>query len=218
MRTILNKYRVRSSSEGGFSLIELIVAISILLILSTALLLNYNSMNTRLTLDTLAHQTAQWVRATQVLAMSVKQTTGANKFPGYGLHFDRSTPDQFVFFADFGDGAGGLPNKLYDPPTGAEKCGDPGVECQEVINLQRGNKITKLCMPATGTSAVVDCGAYHFASILDFVFTRPDPDANITGKDASGFSSISFGRITVAAPSGYVRTVEVWTTGQVSVQ
>lgn len=211
-------HRVRSSSEGGFSLIELIVAISILLLLSTALLLNYNSMNTRLTLDTLAHQTAQWVRATQVLAMSVKQTTGANKFPGYGLHFDRATPGQFVFFADFSDGAGGLPNKRYDPPSGAEKCGDPGVECQEVIKLQRGNKITKLCTVGTVSAAVVDCGAYYYASMLDFVFTRPDPDANIIARDASAFSTASFGRITVAAPSGYARTVEVWTTGQVSVQ
>lgn len=201
--------------KGGFTLIELLVAISILLVLSTAMLANYNSMNTRLTLDTLAHQTAQWVRETQVLAMSVKQTTGgANAFPGYGLHFDRATPTQFIFFADF-DG-----DKNYTPIPGGKACSDAGVECQKIITLRQGNTISKLCMAsALSTGAALDCGAYLSASIVDIIFTRPDPDALIRAVDSINATiDVSNARITITTPTNYSRTVEVWTTGQVSVQ
>jgi prepilin-type N-terminal cleavage/methylation domain-containing protein len=214
MDTNQKHMKERSSKEGGFTFIELLVAISILLVLATAMLFNYNSMNVRLTLDTLAHQAAQWVRETQVLAMSVKQTSGGvNTFPGYGLHFERATPDQFVFFADF-DG-----DKSYAPIPGGSACGDAGVECQKVIKLLKGNKITKLCMSGTVVSATLDCGPNYFASVLDVVFTRPDPDANINGTDSLGASiGVAMGRVTITAPSAYSRTVEIWTTGQVSVQ
>lgn len=202
-------------NKGGFTLIELLVAISILLVLSAAMLANYNSMNTRLTLDTLAHQTAQWVRETQVLAMSVKQTSGgATLFPGYGLHFDRVTPGQFIFFADF-DG-----DKNYTPIPGGKACGDTGVECQQIITLRQGNTISKLCMASVLSSgAALDCGAFLSASMVDVVFTRPDPDALIRAIDSTNASvDVSNARITITTPSEYSRTVEVWTTGQVSVQ
>lgn len=205
------KHHSNKSPKGGFSIIELLVAVAVMVTLSSVLLFNYNSMNVRITLDMLAHQTAQWVRETQVLAMSVKQTS-LNTFPGYGLHFDRATPDQFVFFADF-DG-----QKDYTPIPSGKKCGDSGVECQQIVKLLKGNMITKLCSTATAPSAP-DCGTYAYASVLDVVFTRPDPDANIKAKDSlNTVTDVSSARITITTPTKYQRTVEIWTTGQVSVQ
>ncbi len=215
MHTTPKQYKKFPSQKEGFTIIELLVAISILLVLSSAMLANYNSMNVRLTLDTLAHQAAQWVRETQVLAMSVKQTTGgANAFPGYGLHFDRATPGEFVFFADF-DG-----DKNYTPIPGGMKCADVGVECQKIVTLRQGNTISKLCMAsALSTGTAGDCGTFLFASVVDVVFTRPDPDALIRALDNTNtVVDVSNARVTITAPSKYERTVEVWTTGQVSVQ
>ncbi len=215
MNTTKAVQKENASRESGFSLIELLVAISIMLMLTTGLLFNYNSMNVMLTLDTLAHQTAQWVRETQVLAMSVKQTTGGpNAFPGYGLHFDRATPDKFIFFADF-DGL-----KDYTPIPAGKNCGEVGVECQKIVNLLKGNKITKLCMTTTlSTGSSLDCGTYLSASKVDLVFTRPDPDALIRVEDStSAVVDAASARVTITAPINYERTVEVWTTGQVSIQ
>ena len=73
---------LKNKKHGGFSLIELLVAISIFLILSTTLLFNYNGMNLRLTLDMLAHQTAQWVRETQLCDPRSKPVALDSHCPG----------------------------------------------------------------------------------------------------------------------------------------
>lgn len=203
---------LKDKKNKGFSLIELLVAISIFLVLSTTLLFNYNGMNLRLTLDMLAHQTAQWVRETQVSAMSVRHTIDVTKFPGYGLHFDRANPSQFVFFADF-DG-----DKRYTNIPSGMNCKDTGVECQQVIKFQKGNLIASLCSDV-GTAGISDCGVYLSAKNIDIVFTRPDPDAVITVvDDTNAVLNASRARITLQSFSGYQRTIEVWTTGQISVQ
>lgn len=203
------------SHTGGFSLIELIVAVSILVVLSAAMLFNYNSLNKRLALDTLAHEIAQWVRQTQVSAMSVKRHVNPSDlkaFPGYGLHFDRANPKQFMFFADLDT------NNQYTP---GGNCGDPTAECEQVVKLMQGNSIEKICGEAGLVNASnVECSdPLDNANTFDIVFTRPDPDASIIGEYTPG-STTTYARaqITVATPSGYRRLIEVWTTGQVSVQ
>lgn len=209
----------RKSLQGGFSLIELIVAVTIFVVLTTTFLFNYNSFNKHVTLDTLAHQIAQWVRDAQVSAMSVKRsTTSTTPFPGYGLHFDIATPNKFIYFADLNQ------NKTYDPPVFPAKCGDVGEECEKEITMLQGNSIDALCgevtLPAL-PSLSVKCGSTLGTSqVFDVVFTRPNPDANIIG-DLNGSSfPTSYDRadIIVTSPFGYTRTIEVWTTGQITVQ
>lgn len=188
------------------------MTISIMLFLSMGMIFSYNAMNARLTVDNLAHQTAQWVRATQVTAMSVRHTADTSQYPGYGLYFDRTKPSQFIFFADLNA------DKHYQSLVGAQKCGDIGVECQKIITLLRGNKIKTLCGETAVAPGVSDCTPVSYASNLDIVFTRPDPDATIYGDDSSGVSQqFSNSQITLTSTQGYTRTIEVWTTGQVSV-
>ncbi len=201
--------------QSGFTIIELIIALAIVIMLMSVTLFNYNSLNKRLTLDTLAHQVAQWVRQTQVSAMSVKRhvdPASKYKFPGYGLHFDRTTPSQFIFFADL-DG-----DNRY---TAGGNCGDPTAECEQVIKLMQGNFVKKIC----GETSLVNASNAQCplpldnAENFDIVFTRPDPDADITGDYIVGTkTTYSRAQITLSSPTGYTRMVEVWTTGQVSVQ
>ncbi len=210
----------RIAVASGFTLIEMLVALSIFIILSSAFLMNYNTFNKRISLDTLAHQIGQWVRDAQVSAMSVKNSkTQAGTFPGYGLHFDIATPDRFVYFADLNN------NKRYDPPISPAKCGDPGVECEREILLLQGNSIVSLCglvTPPTIPTITPKCGATLSTSqTFDIVFTRPNPDADIAG-DLNSVGSFptpySSARITVSSVTGYERVVETWITGQISVQ
>lgn len=212
--------KVRGHSlQGGFAIIELIVAISIFIVLTTTFLFNYNSFNKHVTLDTLAHQIAQWVRDAQVSAMSVKRSNSSLiPFPGYGLHFDMTTPNKFIYFADLNQ------DKKYEPLLPAEKCGDPLVECKKEITMLQGSTIDSLCgevSPPESPALTVKCGGTLSTSqLFDIVFTRPNPDAVIKG-DLNGASfPTSYDRvdITVTSPFGYKRTVEVWTTGQITVQ
>ena len=203
----------RKPRTRGFSILELIVALSIFVIISSVLLFNYNSFNKRIALDTLAHQVAQWVRDAQVSAMSVKRARAdTGKFPGYGLHFDMNIPDSFIYFADING------NKRYDS---GGVCGDVLSECEREVKILQGNKLYSLCgdLPS-GAVTTPPCGALGGSQAFDILFLRPDPDAMIFG-DLNGASfptAYSRSEITVTSPKNYQRTVVIWTTGQVSVR
>ena len=203
--------------QSGFTMLELIITLTIFLILTTVMLLDYNGINNRITLDTLAHQVAQWVRQTQVSAMGVRHVqSNAGIFPGYGLHFDRATPDRFTYFADLGS-----QNKRYDPLAVGANCGDVGEECEQIIMLPRGYQIEKLCSELANIAPVPgpDCSTFSNSNNFDIVFTRPDPDASIYGEYSVGnAASSSRAEIYLVSTKGYRRAVEVWVTGQVSVQ
>lgn len=204
---------IRPRQTAGFSVLELIVALAIFVMITATLLFNYNSFNKRITLDTLAHQVAQWVRGAQVSAMSVKRSRAdTGVFPGYGLHFDMTKPGLFVYFADLNG------NKVYDA---GGTCGSALSECELEIPILQGNRLYSLCgdLPSGGITTS-QCGALGTSQTFDILFVRPDPDAIIQGDLNGGAFPTPYSRaeVTVISPKNYQRTVAVWTTGQVSVR
>lgn len=203
----------KGTTARGFSLVELIIAVGIFMIISTALLFNYSSFNSRIQLDTLAQQIGQWVRDAQVTAMSVRQAVGSTtQFPGYGLHFDMANTGQFIYFADLNG------NRIYDA---GGTCGTAGVECEKVIKLLKGSRIVSLCGLTNGQASTAACpNPLGASSQFDIVFKRPNPDALITGdKNGSNFpTTYSQAIIKIASVKNYQRTIEVWLTGQISVR
>lgn len=198
----------------GFTLLEMLVAMAIFVVLTSVLLFNYNNFNNRVSLDILAHQIAQWARDTQVSAMSVRPSrTDLTKFSGFGLHFDITTPASFIYFADLNG------DKQYAPLVGAQKCGDPGVECEKVIMINKKNTVEKLCGLTSPVHAAGVCPTgLDEVQKFDIVFTRPNPDAAITGFIGVPSYQYSHADITVVSPTGYRRAIQIWTTGQISVQ
>lgn len=191
----------------------MLIAVAIFTIITSVLLFNYNNFNARLNLDILAHQIAQWVRDVQVSAMSVRPSrTNVNAFSGFGLHFDTTTPTSFIYFADLNG------NKRYDPPPVGKKCGDAGEECERTIMINKKNSIEKICgYPQISGSPGACASGFETMGSLDTVFLRPNPDACVSG--ASG-ATCQYGHadITVISPAKYRHTIQVWTTGQISVQ
>jgi prepilin-type N-terminal cleavage/methylation domain-containing protein len=204
----------KTSSHRGFTLVEMLVAMAIFITLTSVLLLNYNNFNTRLNLDILAHQIAQWSRDAQVSAMSVRPSrTDLTKFSGFGLHFDASIPTSFIYFADLNG------DKRYAPLTGSQKCGDPGVECEKRIQILKKNSIEQICGSTLGHAQGTCATGLESVQNLDIVFTRPNPDASIIGEYVVGAPfPYAHADITVISPKKYRRTIQVWTTGQISVQ
>ncbi len=208
----------RTNRTRGFSIIELLVAVGIFMVLSATFLFNYGTFDRRVTVDILAHQIAGWVRDAQVSAMSVKRARNdAGKFPGYGLYFDATKKDRFVFFADL-DG-----DRLYDPYT--SKCGAVSEECEQEIVLLHGNTIDSICGDANSGSSLsctsVNPGnpSLYTTDFAHIVFTRPNPfDATILGDPETTPTEHSHVEITIASPRGYRHTITIWITGQVSVR
>lgn len=180
----------------AFSLIELIVAVSILAFISTIVLANNGKFNSSVLLGSLAYDIALSVREAQVYGLSVKQFS--NDFQvGYGVRF--MTNSSYIFFVD----------------TNANRVYDDGVDA--VVNtytLSRGHTVQRFCgVLVNGVERCSDSA--QPITHLDVVFLRPNPDALMSSNEPGVYSR---GVITVASVGGETRTVSIGSTGQISVQ
>lgn len=208
------------SRNKGFSIVELLIAMSIFAFLSTVSVLSYNNFNNRVGVDILAHQIAQFAQEARVSALSVKHSVGgsgtdAALYPGYGIHFRRASTTMFTYFAD-------INNDKYFSPGGT--CGSVGLgsECEKQINLLKGVTITVLCADTlSGTASTTACktaGMPNIVDEFDVVFKRPSPDAIITTKNSGVPTSVSMVQVKIMSNKGYSRMVDFTNTGQISVR
>ena len=220
--------------DRGFTMVELMVTVGIFTIISALLLANYPSFSSRIVLENVAHEIGLSVRQAQSYGLNVRVNIGTGQaiFPPYGVHFsfsgvsqdDPTDEKKFMLFADL------LPdvnnptsnNKRYD---GASGCDVSGGECVELFTIQSSEKIVALCGNLKSSGATLENwqsvpGADCSLTALDIVFTRPDPDATITGESVVAGEAVSFSdaEIVVASPRGDKKTVVVWQTGQIAVE
>jgi len=187
---------------SGFTLVELLVTMSILVVITSMILANYPGFSETLALKRTAQEIALTIRQAQVYGLSVREFgAGSGIFPGYGVHFDiAGSPDTFVLFAD----ANG--NKSYDAGDG---CGGLSTECVQMFKISTGDKISKLCGDQQ-SSPPGDCSL----SQLDIVYLRPTPTVTLK----SGSSAFSDVNVVVRSPKGEEKTIRVWLSGQIGVE
>lgn len=214
-----NKNKI--SSTSGFTLVELVVVLGIFIVITTILLVNHTKFNSDIVLQNVAHHVALSVRQAQTYGLSVKGFgTGASaQFPGYGIYFNKTLPREFYLFADTDNDK----NMLNNPTN----CVAETDECSEKMVIKSNEYIYAICgdlkddgVPVFSTIAdVSDVSNCNVMDALHIVFTRPDPDAVISGYASdTGYTSYSDAEIVVASPNGDVRTIVVWSTGQISVE
>src|SRR3989338_10641247 len=109
----------RSKSDKGFTLMELLVVMGIIVIISSLILASNTRFGGRVILQNLAYDIALSIRQAQVYGISVRQFGGT--FSGYGMHFVLSGPGvnttTYVLFADIYPS---VPNGLYDADQGEQ--------------------------------------------------------------------------------------------------
>jgi len=202
-------------------MIELIVTVGIFVTVTTVVLASYPKFSSRIILDNVAYQVALSVRQAQTYGLSVKEFGTGDIFPGYGIYFPSPANDSksFTVFADVNG------DRKYNL-TG---CGVGGSECLDKFTIQSSEVIYALCgnLKNDGVSAfntvadvqgVSNCGSINS---LHISFTRPDPDATITAYlgGVNYDDSYSDAEVVIANPKGGdVRTVVIWSTGQISVE
>lgn len=196
--SVLNK-----NKKEGFSIIELIVTISILVIINTLVFASYPKFRQSVSLRKTSQEIASTIYQAQTYALGVKEFTtssGEEKFPGYGAHFDISSgpTDSFVLFADIPDSSGKGNNK-YDGES----------ENVELFKIQTGDRISEIC----GTNGLYpDCSLS--LSTADIIFLRPNPVVTLT--DGSNlFSNVG---IKIKSSQGQEKTINIWLSGQISVE
>lgn len=192
-------------TKSGFSLIELLIVVSIMTIITSVTLVSHSRFSGAVTLENLAYEIALTIRQAQFFGMNVREvSSGSGNFDaGYGVYFDRNNPTSFIFFVDLNN------NKLYD---GAG-------ELVEIYNMTRGNQLRYLCVDGgcndPSTSTVTD---------LYVVFRRPDPDAiiktsNVLDCGALPAETCGLTKIFISSPNSDIsdKIIFVSSTGQITI-
>ncbi len=228
----------KKNMSRGFTLIELVVVVTIMLIMTTVVIFNYNSFNESMLLNNFAYDMSLTIRQAQVYGVAVKETPGTsianqidvnshnNNFSyAYGVHFSSVSDSNtsFNLFVDSGDGNGGMADGFFQ-----------STESLQSYTFQKGIKIRELCITtgANGTtcsSAIGTAGtnAGSAVSNLDITFLRPNPDAIIHATDNYGFLICDPDNGVICSSATIVlqnandtinKAIVISSTGQISVQ
>lgn len=192
--------------HAGFTLVELVVTVSIFVLLSTVALVNFRQVDNSLILQNVVHQVALVARKAQISGISVQgiDSGGTTLFPSYGINFDTSRKTSFVLFSDTT-----VINKLFDGTCPKVLSTD---ECVQRYTLAQGYTIKQLCGNQKTGGGLATCALVR----LDISFTRPNPDALIIGD--AGVGPFSDAEIVIQSRTGATKKIVVWTTGQISIE
>lgn len=203
-----NKKTIRN--QGGFTLLELLVVMALLVILLSISLFNYSNFGRDVELENATYTTALAIRETQVYGINRAlrkgtETNVKNTFTGkyaYGV-FVKKNEDNLILFKD---PEGVIDDGVYNESV---SCGISNSECYSKINLTRGNKITRIISYAASSGP----SEIDKASIS---FIRPDPDAII--KVSAAGTVYSRLDIEISDPTGnFSRCVRVGAAGDISI-
>lgn len=200
------KGRLSLVVRRGYTLIELLVTVAIFTMMTTIVVSNYSVYRSNTMLTNLAYSVALGVRQAQVFGLSFKKDTTSSS--SYGMHFS-SLAGSNMNFVLFEDTAGN--DKIYT-------AGSDSIVTNYTVN--QGYSVSSICGYASSGATCT------LLQAVDIVFTRPDPDASITGFTSSrafcGSTTCqySYVEVTVSTPllSSLKRTIQVWSSGQISVQ
>lgn len=196
----------------AFTIVEVVISIAIVTILMTTAVLNYYTFNDNLALSSAGQEMAISVRQAQSYGLNVRESA---RYSGifnyaYGIYFNPiDSPSDYYIFIDANA------NGLYEPGNG---CGSVSTECIERITVRHRVIITDICKDI---STSVLCQSASGARGVHVTFLRPNPDAIINFTNPAG--SINYAnqvdaRIQLQSPRGRNMSVDIYITGQVSVQ
>jgi prepilin-type N-terminal cleavage/methylation domain-containing protein len=222
------------SYRRGFTLVELLVTISIFVILTGVVLFSQSKFDSTILLTNLAYDTALTIRQAQTYGVNVKESFnpfvvgGGSAFNSYGVYFDNcaltnpgcgETNKSFILFTDLGNYIWTL---FADDPLGCNQAAG----CVNRYSIKRGNYISRLCVSDVSNEACPDIEANKVNSLGDpaiglrelFIeFKRPNPEALIYANRDSNHA-FAIATIFLSSPGGGTRQVRVQKNGLIEVR
>ena len=207
----------KSLRVNGFTLVELLVSVSIIGIITSVVVFNQQDFTDQVSLSNTTSEISHQIREAQTYGVSVREfNTGTAEFNlGYGVSFNlNNTPgdsnSSYIYFADRPDTNN---NGRFDTP-GICLPGS-GSECLSRVYLSRGNTFTNLCAFLADNSCLS-------VARMDITFIRPYPNARVVFfNDAGAIMSLPTaqgGKVDITTSAGKVQKVVIYTTGQIAVE
>jgi type II secretory pathway pseudopilin PulG len=205
-----------SSKQNGFTVVELLVTIGIMMVITSTIVFNQSTYTDGVALSSSVDNVSLSLFQAQAYGVSVKETeTGSDDFSAaYGISFNIDGTvfnKNYIFFVDKE-----VNNKRYDYIGVWSDC-TVGLECLEKNTLLGKNYISSICV--VRTSGPEMCSS---VARVDISFVRPNTDAIITFFNNGGsiytLPNTIGAKIYITYPGGPTKSVLVYNTGQISVQ
>jgi prepilin-type N-terminal cleavage/methylation domain-containing protein len=200
--------------RAGFTLIEIMVSVGIMLVILSIILLNQSNYTNSSSVEAQAEDISLSLREAQVYGVSVKErAVGTGDFTAaYGVEFLLPSlggaNNSYITFADRNG------NSVYDSGWACPLGG--ASECISQTLFPNPNIIQSLC--AISASGAENCTLAG----VEVVYHRPVTEPVITYFDSTG-TAVAPGafvgaRVKLVSKDGSGRTVAAYTSGQISVQ
>lgn len=210
-------------SKRGFTLVELMVSVAIILVMTGILLENYPESSIRITLLNNTHTLALLLREAQVRGSAVDSSNYV--IGGYGILIDSATSSQAILF---GDSVGNLNLKNSAGFSIGDGLFDKSVSpdtTKEIFAMKRDFSFEKLCV-ASSTASSIDaprgylCNATSTPHInsLTISFSRPSQNAHIyiNNSTSTNYTAACIQLYSSKSPNpGHIRSVLVYHSGMV---
>lgn len=213
------------TSLRGFSLIELIIVVAIMMVVTSATLFRQAKFSSDILITNMAYEIALSVRQAAVFGLSSRANSEIAYRTGYGVHFGPIPEDGLEAdeaFRSFIEVSGTEISTIvqdndviFDYFYNFEE--DVSDETNE---LTQGQKIKRYCARVSSSSSWV-CGDPDGQVEMSIVYVKPNPEAHITmGADGVRTADIYNEAIIVveSALGDKCRTVFVSVSGQISVE
>lgn len=209
-------------SARGFTLVEMMVVVSIIIIMTGVVLAGLPGFRDRSSLDLVAQEVALVIRQAQAFGSQTR--FAATAFPSYGIYFNINddsvvfkSSNSFRLFADIGSPSDGH----FSDGSGVQ-CATG--ECREVYTLSGGITMTGLNLCNKSPTETCNSQAH-----LNVIFNRPNPEAHFANNSSSANnpnnldnacagSACSYAKIVLSSPKiSTPRNICVWSTGHIYV-
>lgn len=186
---------ILKKTSRGFTLIEMIVVVGIMVLVSGIMLANHGRFGEQILLRNLAYDIALTFHEAQVYGISSRRIGGAAFSTGQGISIDMATPTVLTRFSDINGDA------LYT---------QAGNEWAGTYQLSRAYRVETICGQ---TPSGEICGLQK----IHVLFTRPEPDATVFGENGGSLGQYSGMRVILISPREDRAVVLVESSGQISV-
>ena len=204
--------------KKGFSLIDLLVSMSIATLLMSVVLFSYRTFHNKLAVSVASQDIALASRQTQTYSVNAKETSpGSNNFySGYGVYFNTQIPGAYYIFAD----------KNNDGKYSGDANCSLGSECIQKNVIKNNAAISNLCgistsgiqtcFPSGGSVSVVYPPSNFQSSIADATISFSDTNGNVIPGTFSAAKIVS--SINDTLTQTVQSSVTIYTSGQTYVQ